>query len=95
MKPSLHSEWVAFLARNPTVSHDDDQRNTAFFSSPVGSLLATQVSSMDTTVPARDGYLIPIRIYAPKEYQSSDRITIFYHSGGFVEGSVDTEDSMR
>jgi acetyl esterase/lipase len=50
---------------------------------------------MDTTVPARDGYLIPIRIYAPKEYQSSDRITIFYHSGGFVEGSVDTEDSMR
>ncbi|KAB8075880.1 Alpha/Beta hydrolase protein [Aspergillus leporis] len=91
-KPSLHSEWRAFLAQNPTVSHDDDQRNAAFFTSPGGSLLATHVSSMDTRVPARDDHQIPIRIYVPKENQSSNRIIIFYHSGAFLEGSVDTED---
>ncbi|KAB8229015.1 putative lipase/esterase [Aspergillus alliaceus] len=91
-KPSLNPEWRAFLARNHTVSHDDDQRNAAFFSSTDGSLLAAHVSSVDTRVPARDDHQIPIRIYAPKEDQSSDRIVIFYHSGGFVEGNVDTED---
>ncbi|KAH1487424.1 hypothetical protein KXV92_007530 [Aspergillus fumigatus] len=87
----LHSEWTAFLAQNPTVSHDDESRNRRFLSSPEGRVLAEQVSSVDTTVPARDNHLIPIRIYTPKDH-SSDAVVIFYHSGGFVQGSLDTED---
>ncbi|GFF64390.1 cell wall alpha-1,3-glucan synthase ags1 [Aspergillus lentulus] len=89
--PLLHSEWTAFLAQNPTVSHDDESRNERFFSSADGRVLAEQVSSVDTTVPARDNHRIPIRIYTPKDH-SSDAVVIFYHSGGFVQGSLDTED---
>lgn len=91
MMSLLHSEWTAFLAQNPTVSHDDESRNRRFLSSPEGRVLAEQVSSVDTTVPARDNHLIPIRIYTPKDH-SSDAVVIFYHSGGFVQGSLDTED---
>ncbi|GIJ83487.1 hypothetical protein Asppvi_002309 [Aspergillus pseudoviridinutans] len=87
----LHSEWTAFLAQNPTVSHDDESRNERFFSSPENRVLAEQVSSVETTVPARDNHRIPIRIYTHK-VRSSDAIVIFYHSGGFVHGSPDTED---
>jgi acetyl esterase/lipase len=93
MMSLLHSEWTAFLVQNPTVSHDDESRNERFFSSADGRVLAEQVSSVDTTVPTRDNHRIPIRIYTPKDH-SSDAVVIFYHSGGFVQGSVDTEDSM-
>ncbi|RHZ59839.1 hypothetical protein CDV55_104829 [Aspergillus turcosus] len=87
----LHSEWTAFLSQNPTVGHDDESRNERFLSSPEGRVLAEQVSSVATTVPARDNHRIPIRIYTPKDH-SSDAVVIFYHSGGFVQGSLDTED---
>ncbi|GFF86600.1 hypothetical protein IFM61606_05440 [Aspergillus udagawae] len=91
MMSLLHSEWTAFLSQNPTVSHDEESRNERFLSSPEGRVLAEQVSSFDTTVPARDNHRIPIRIYTARD-RSSDTIVIFYHSGGFVHGSLDTED---
>lgn len=90
--PSLHPEWSAFLALNPTTSHDENGRNEQFLSSPENHALASQVSSFDTTVPARDNHPIPIRIYTPRDH-SPETIVIFYHSGGFVVGSLDTEDS--
>ncbi|RHZ47121.1 putative lipase/esterase [Aspergillus thermomutatus] len=91
MMSLLHSEWTAFLSQNPTVSHDEESRNERFLSSPEGRVCAERVSSFDTTVPARDNHRIPIRIYTPKDH-TSDAVVIFYHSGGFVQGSLETED---
>lgn len=91
----LHPEWEAFLVQNPNISHDDDQRNLRFFSDPANSALVSRVSIKDTTVPGRGGHLIPIRVYTAKETHSSRGVVIFYHSGGFTGGSLETEDSKN
>ncbi|KAG7411263.1 AB hydrolase superfamily protein [Fusarium oxysporum f. sp. rapae] len=88
----LHPEWTAFVAQNPNISHDDDQRNGDFLSSVDGHKLATQVSTTDITIPCRDDHQIPVRIYTAKETQSSRGVVIFFHSGAFRHGSLETED---
>ena len=89
----LHPEWDALLADDPNIKHDDDQRNAHFYSSEAGHRFVTQVSTTETTLPARDGYQIPIRIYTAKDTQTSHGVVVFFHSGGFVQGSLETEDS--
>ncbi|KAF4333751.1 lipase esterase [Fusarium beomiforme] len=89
----LHPEWAAFVAQNPNISHDDDQRNGDFLSSVDGHKLATQVSTIDITVLCRDNHPIPARIYTAKETQSSRGVVIFFHSGAFTHGSLETEDA--
>ncbi|KAF9775961.1 hypothetical protein IL306_005907 [Fusarium sp. DS 682] len=89
----LHSEWTAFVAQNPNISHDDDQRNGDYLSSVDGHKLATQVSTTDITIPCRDDHQIPVRIYTAKETQSSRGVVIFFHSGAFTHGSLETEDA--
>lgn len=91
--PTLHPEWVDLVTRNPNISHDADERNARFLSDPENSKLVSQVSTRNTTVPGRDDHPIPIRLYAAKETQDSQGIVVFFHSGGFVGGSLETEDS--
>ncbi len=46
----------------------------------------------DLQIPARDGQLLPARLYAP----SSDRLPVllYFHGGGFTIGSVATHDTL-
>lgn len=89
----LHAEWSSFITQNPNVRHDDDgQRNRDFYDSAAGRDLITEVSTRDTTVPARDGHNIPIRVYTAKGQGFGHGVVIFYHSGGFTGGSLETED---
>jgi acetyl esterase/lipase len=54
---------------------------------------ASGFKSEDTTVTARDGYEIPIRIYWPeKPREGGAPLTVWYHGGGFVVGDLDGED---
>jgi acetyl esterase len=44
------------------------------------------------TVDARDGYPIPIRLYAPKH--EALPVLVYFHGGGFTIGSVETHDGL-
>ncbi|EED23512.1 lipase/esterase, putative [Talaromyces stipitatus ATCC 10500] len=91
MKP-LHAEWSSFITQHPKIRHDDHQRNRDFYDSPAGHKFVTEVLTIDTTIPASDDHNIPIRIYTAKRSELSHGVVIFFHSGGFTSGSLETED---
>ncbi|KAL2839058.1 Alpha/Beta hydrolase protein [Aspergillus pseudoustus] len=101
MNPAL-SAWLEYRKNNPKLLHDDPHRDIHFLSTPTGKRLETGVVVSPATVPARDGFRIPIRIYTPtptaEEGCGNGRsgyyrgVVIFYHSGGFTSGDLETED---
>lgn len=46
----------------------------------------------DQTVPVRDGYDVPVRIYTPEAHVEGGPVIVFYHGGAWVSGSIDTHD---
>jgi acetyl esterase len=44
------------------------------------------------TLPARDGYALPVRLYAPSE--EALPVLVYFHGGGFTIGSIATHDSL-
>ena len=47
------------------------------------------------TVPARDGFEIPVRLYAPQQVDGELLpVLVFFHGGGFVVGSIATHDRL-
>lgn len=54
-----------------------------------------EISVSDTTVPARDGYQIPVRIYKPLAADSSGHpLVILFHGGGFCLGGIENEELL-
>lgn len=55
-----------------------------------------KVHRMETfTVPARDGFDLPVRLYAPPQPDGALMpVLVFFHGGGFVVGSIATHDSL-
>ncbi len=47
----------------------------------------------DFTVPARNGYAIPVRLYAPSSDQPLP-LLVYFHGGGFVVGSIASHDVL-
>ena len=46
----------------------------------------------DFTIPARDGYAMPARLYAPS--REPHGVLVFFHGGGFTIGSIATHDIL-
>ena len=46
----------------------------------------------DFKIPARDGYAIPARLYAPSKDQLA--VLVYFHGGGFVIGNIATHDFL-
>lgn len=48
------------------------------------------------TIPARDGYGIPVRLYAPREASWADPLPllVYFHGGGFTVGSINSHDPL-
>lgn len=47
------------------------------------------------TVPARDGFDVPVRLYVPQQADGELLpVLVFFHGGGFVVGSITTHDSL-
>lgn len=47
------------------------------------------------TVSARDGFEVPVRLYAPPQVDGASLpVLVFFHGGGFVVGSIATHDSL-
>lgn len=44
------------------------------------------------SVPVRDGYDVPVRIYTPETHVEGGPVIVFYHGGAWVSGSIDTHD---
>ncbi|CEL07471.1 hypothetical protein ASPCAL10628 [Aspergillus calidoustus] len=109
------SEWNTYQAETPKLLHDDPHRDPHFLSTRAGRSLQTGVVARVTTVPARDGFRIPVRVYTPVmvreqghekeagieiggggrdtgEDESVNGVVIFFHSGGFTAGGLETED---
>jgi acetyl esterase/lipase len=110
------SEWHTYKAETPKLLHDDPHRNPHFLSTHAGQSLKAGVGARDATIPARDGFRIPMRVYSPVtrrergqgkearlEIEARDKdgedetvsgVVIFFHSGGFTGGCLETEDGM-
>jgi acetyl esterase len=54
------------------------------------SVQATQ----DSTIAARDGHAIPIRIYSPQGLTNDSPVVIYAHGGGWVIGSIAGSDRV-
>jgi len=46
----------------------------------------------DFTIPARDGHVLPVRLYAPAGRDVP--VLVYFHGGGFTIGSMATHDSL-
>ncbi len=47
---------------------------------------------IDIAVPTRDGETIPGRLYLPAEESAVLPLTVYFHGGGFLLGSIDSHD---
>lgn len=51
----------------------------------------------DIRIEADDGTFVPVRVYWPADFESYDQpppVTLYFHGGGFVVGSVDIFDQL-
>jgi acetyl esterase len=48
----------------------------------------------DSTIKARDGFAIPIRVYVPAGLSASSPVVIYAHGGGWVIGSIAGSDRI-
>jgi acetyl esterase len=48
----------------------------------------------DFAIRARDGTVLPVRLYVPKDTALDDCLAVFFHGGGFTIGSLDTHDRI-
>ena len=48
------------------------------------------------SVPTRDGQIVPVRLYLPRQAQAQapQPVLVYLHGGGFVVGSIATHDSL-
>lgn len=66
-------------------------------SAPILDLSPAPVHGVeDLSVPARDGFDIPVRLYAPREASWADPLPllVYFHGGGFTVGSINSHDSL-
>jgi acetyl esterase len=47
---------------------------------------------VDVQIPTRDGSSIPGRLYLPTEQRTALPLTVYYHGGGWLLGSIDSHD---
>ncbi|MGO4330034.1 alpha/beta hydrolase [Cupriavidus sp. 2TAF22] len=66
-------------------------------SAPIMDIAPLPVHSVENlTVPARDGYEIPARLYAPRAASWAEPLPLllYFHGGGFTVGSVNSHDPL-
>jgi len=70
-------------------------RQTYEMSSGVLDIPPTKVDRVDSfTVPTRDGFDLPVRLYAPHSTASPVPVLVYLHGGGFTIGSIATHDVL-
>ncbi len=63
------------------------------FEDTFGALAKPRVHRVvDVTIPTRDGETIPGRLYLPAEQTAVLPLTVYFHGGGWLLGSIDSHD---
>ncbi|KAH0526905.1 hypothetical protein TsFJ059_010175 [Trichoderma semiorbis] len=94
-------EWASYLAKNPLPKGDvistefRRARNLQRYAARDAAMKALgdhQVTWETLTIPTSDSLEIPIRVFRSATQKGHASVLIYYHGGGFLTGSISTED---
>ena len=96
LTPAMHGvlERMARAGQVPLHALTPDQARAAYeVNSGVLDLAPVALQRVDSfTVPTRDGFELPVRLYAPTQGQLP--VLVYLHGGGFTIGSIATHDVL-
>lgn len=96
LTPAMHKviERMGRLQRMPMHAMSPQQARTTYAGG--ADVLEIPLQAVDRvedfTVPARDGFAIPVRLYAP--HGANLPTLMYFHGGGFTIGSIATHDLL-
>ncbi|QYT01945.1 Abhydrolase_3 domain-containing protein [Trichoderma simmonsii] len=94
-------EWASYLAKNPLPKVDvistefrraHNPQRYAARDAAMKALGDHQVTWETLTIPTSDSLEIPIRVFRSATQKGHASVLIYYHGGGFLTGSISTED---
>lgn len=98
---SPSEEWTSYINQHPIPRVDDISTDFRLVHNPqryaardaaMKALGDHQVTWETRTIPTADSLEIPIRIFRPSALKERAPVLIYYHGGGFLTGSISTED---
>ena len=96
LTPTMHKvlERMHRAAQVPLHAQTPEQARTSYAAAAgVLELASPSLARVESfTVPARDGYAIPVRLYAPSDEVLP--VLVYFHGGGFTIGSVATHEIL-
>lgn len=96
LTPAMHSvlDRMARAAQVPLHALTPEQARTAYeVGAGVLEIASPKLQRVESfTIPARDGFDLPVRLYAPSSEQLP--VLIYFHGGGFTIGSLTTHDVL-
>ncbi|KAK0761520.1 hypothetical protein N5P37_006473 [Trichoderma harzianum] len=94
-------EWASYIAKNPLPKGDvistefrraHNPQRYAARDAAMKALGKHQVTWETRTIPTSDSLEIPIRVFRSATQKGHPSVLIYYHGGGFLTGSISTED---
>lgn len=96
LTPAMHSvlDRIARAAQVPLHALTPQQARAAYeLGAGVLEIASPKLQRVESfTIPARDGFDLPVRLYAPSSEQLP--VLIYFHGGGFTIGSLATHDVL-
>ena len=90
MMDGMAAMGISLYTAGQTAAEMREQMESRKMPAPVEPVMAR---TEDRTVPAADGYAIPIRIYWPTESAEARPVVVFFHGGGWVIGGIESHDA--
>ena len=100
LTPAMRSvlDRMARAGHSPLHALTPDQARAAYIAGAgVLELPSQALARVDSlTVTTRDGYVMPVRLYAPQAQGQGPALPtlVYYHGGGFTIGNIDTHDGL-
>lgn len=96
LTPAMHKilDSMARASRVPLHAQTPSQARASYAAGAGVLELPSQAIDRveDFTLPARDGFALPVRLYAPQGTQLP--VLLYFHGGGFTVGSIATHDVL-
>src|SRR5450830_1457632 len=96
LTPAMHSvlDRIARAAQVPLHALTPQQARAAYeLGAGVLEIASPKLQRVESfTIPARDGFDLPVRLYAPSREPLP--VLIYFHGGGFTIGSLATHDVL-
>ena len=100
LTPAMRSvlDRMARVGHPPLHALTPDQARAAYIAG--AGVLELPTKALDRvenlTVPTRDGFAMPVRLYAPQARDTGAALPtlVYFHGGGFTIGNIDTHDGL-